>query len=59
MESYTKAHVSAPPQQNGIAKRKNRLLEVAQSLIFTTHMQKLLLGRSYLNCSLPNQPNAL
>ena len=50
--------IGTPPTERHCQK-KNRLLEVAQSLMFTTHMQKLFLGRSYLNCSVPNQPNAL
>ncbi|KZT76397.1 Beta-galactosidase [Dorcoceras hygrometricum] len=33
------------PQQNGVAERKNRhLLEVARSLMFTTHAPKYLWG---------------
>ena len=37
------------PQQNGIAEKKNRhLLEVARSLMFTTHMPKRFLGEAIL-----------
>ena len=37
------------PQQNGIAKRKNRhLLKVARSLMFSTHVPKHFLGKAVL-----------
>ena len=37
------------PQQNGVAKRKNRhLLEVDRSLMFSTHVPKHFWGRQFL-----------
>ena len=47
MESYTKC--ANTPQQNRIVERKNHhLLEVARSLMFTTHMPKCFWGEAIL-----------
>ena len=43
------------PQQNGVAERKNHLLEVARALMFTMSIPKYLLGEAILTtCHLTN-----